>query len=263
MKCILQSTAVIALTLGAVYQPAGATIITSGCSLDGGQSCTLSELVNDHKYIEIDGARFQNFDQLFFSDADLSKIKVSAIDSVGDGYQIGNTVGLKFTTFDGLDSLLEAFSSSSYSVDRFLYYDIVVINGLPIAASDMSVHFGDYSFTGGLALDGGVLKTIDRSGLSSVAMSALCSQYSNDPAYSYSCGGMTAFDNEAFGSVYNLSVTDNLFISHVEFTSGDDGMQLQSMQQTYYRVPEPGTLSLVGLSLLGFAAKRRKLVSMS
>lgn len=239
---------------------ANASVITSGCTLDPNHACSLAELMSDPlSYIQVDGARFKNFFYLNIPFSDASRIRVEAIDSAGNGNQAGSVVGLKFTAIDGLPSLLEAFSLSTYSVLSEITYELDVLSGLPIGASSMLVKFGDYVFSSGIYLDGGLRTTIERGSLAPVQMAATCNQVAGPPSYTCQNAGVMA--SKSFGPVYNMSVTNDLFIDHVEAFGGKpDGMQILNFQQYFTRtVPEPGTWSIFLMGLLAFGLGRRKL----
>lgn len=246
--------AAVAATL-CLFAPAHAGIITVGCDQDPGHACRLSELLADpDAYIQIDGARFQNFSEFNIPLDVADRILVSAIDGAGGGSQPGNVVGLEFTPMDGLTALLEAFSLDDFSVLRDIMYDIQIMTGLKVGASDMSVRFGDMVFSSGFMLEGGLEKFIDRPGLGSVFTTATCGQVGG-----FTCADQVATTNVTFGPVANMSITDRLFIEHeAGFGGRADGLQIISFRQTFFRVPEPGSMALLAIGAAGLVWTTRR-----
>lgn len=249
------------LTLGS----ANANVITSGCTLDPNRACSLAELVyNPSSYIQVDGARFNNFFDLNIAFFDASRIRVEAFDGFGNGNNPGNVVGLKFTAIDGLDNLLEAFSFDNYSVGKEIDYDLSIISGRAVNSSVLLTRFGNYTFSSGIYLDGGVRTVIGRGNLSEVDMSATCNQVAGAIS---TCQNRTAFTAQSFGPVRNLEISNNLFIDHTgAFGGRPDGMQIRSFEQYFSRfsVPEPGVLPLlmIGIAAFGVASRRMRAQSM-
>lgn len=195
----------------------------------GNPVCTLGELIsNPSASIDIDGTKFIGFFQqpFNFSTQELQSILV---DPVLEKVGTRSLVGLRFTPTDGLASLLENYSSEDYLVDKYFAYDVSVENGETIYASNLSLSINDWVFRGGILLQGGVRSTLEWPG-QDVFMNANCSPKESES----SCH---AFKNSTFDSTNELFVSNNLFIQHEQFTSGDDGMRLTKLSQTYIRAP--------------------------
>lgn len=248
------------LAASCMFTSAKADVITVGCELQANQACRLSELLTvPNASIQIDGARFHNFSEFNIPLDVAERIRVSAIDGIGGGSQPGNVVGLEFTPIEGLETLLEGFSLDDFNLLRDIMYDIQVVSGLKVGASDMSVRFGDMVFSSGFMLEGGLAKFIDRPGLASVFTTATCGQVS---VGDFTCAGETATRNVTFGPVASLSITDRLFIDHEGgFGGRADGLQIISFRQAFFRVPEPGSMALLAIGTVGLAwvTRRRRL----
>lgn len=231
------------------FTDAKAAVITSGCAAVN-QFCTLQELASPSAFINIDNVVFNNYDGDLGSASAL--IKVTPLDSPGSGG--GSRVGLRFTPVDPNNNPWSANDQlgTNYFNDH-INYDVTVLGGPLIDRASLSTTFiqhvgGGYSdpFAAGMEIGG-----------PNVNLATTCAQA--DPLLG--CDGKTVTASAHFAPFDTLHIGGVVTGRTTRVTAGALDIGIAALENSFTRVPEPGTMALLplGLGFMAFLLRKKKI----
>ncbi|HKA40397.1 MAG TPA: PEP-CTERM sorting domain-containing protein [Burkholderiales bacterium] len=236
----LVGKAALLFTLGFAYQQSDATVILTGCGgADFGAACSLAELTAGGT-ININGTVFSNFQLSTFAGRAINQsvIRIDPIDQL---------LNPGVTLVDTANTLLATNGDATQSDFGFK-----VTGGLPIKDNSLAVAIGGVAGAGSFI---NVFEFVFDSSVSTLLSSTdvIC----DTPA----CANTTGTDAATFAPTVPgvvIPFPGAMGIDVISAAGGTAEINSISLQFSQVQVPEPATLTLLGLGLAGLGWSRRK-----